>query len=213
MRGRAAASWWNRSSNVISPNGSWKNTADRPTAAIDARDGGGDRHAVPTPHRVDSDASATATTVAVLSCSNSRDDERAEVGQRRLRPVDRRHAIARLPVAQADEVEAGALEHARVIAERELLHPLQDEQLDLGDLREVDERRGVLRRASSWNRHPVDDVLDHHLDGEAVAGGVRAEPDAMAEHVRRQILDVLGIHLVAVAVRAAPTPWRAGPSR
>ena len=63
------------------------------------------------------------------------DDQRAEVGQRRLRPVDVLEAIAGLPVAQADEVEAGAVEHAGVLADRELAHPLEDEQLDLGDLR------------------------------------------------------------------------------
>jgi hypothetical protein len=34
-----------------------------------------------------------------------------------------------------------------VIAEREFLHPLQDEQLDLGNLLQVDERRVALRGA------------------------------------------------------------------
>ena len=32
----------------------------------------------------------------------------------------------------------------RVLADRELPHPLEDEQLDLGDLRQVDERLDLL---------------------------------------------------------------------
>jgi hypothetical protein len=53
-------------------------------------------------------------------------------------------AIARLPVAQADVVEARAVEHAGMLADRELAHPLQDDQLDFGDLRQVDERLDFL---------------------------------------------------------------------
>ena len=122
---------------------SWKNTADMPMVAI-ARAIAAAIGTPSTPQRVDSDASATTIDVAVLGCSNSRTIERAEVGQRRLRPVDRGQAIARLPVAQADEVEAGAVRQAAVIADRELPHPAQDEQLDLGDVGQVDERLVVV---------------------------------------------------------------------
>jgi hypothetical protein len=67
------------------------------------------------------------------------DNHRAEVRQRRLRPVDLRHAIAGLPVAQPDVVEAGSVEHAPVLADGELPHPPHDEELDLGQLGQVDE--------------------------------------------------------------------------
>ena len=61
----------NPSSKVIRPNESWKNDADIPIVAI-AR---ATTAAIGTPfmpQRVDSDASATTMTVAVLGCSNSR---------------------------------------------------------------------------------------------------------------------------------------------
>ena len=91
---------------------------------------------------------------------------------------------------------------------------LQDEQLDLGDLPQVDERLRVdlwrcdagLGLHGSWHRHPIDEVVDDILDGDAVTGGVRSEPDAMAEHVARQRLHVLGIDLGAAVHAAAPTP-------
>ena len=127
-----------------------------------ARDGGGDRHAggaAPRGQRRVGDGHHRRGAV-LLELAH---DHRAEVGQRRLRPVDRRQAVARLPVAQADEVEPGALEHARVIAERELLHAPEDEELDLGDFGQVDEGRRL--DSPSWNGHPVDDVVDDHLDG------------------------------------------------
>ena len=72
------------------------------------------------------------------------DDQRREVGERRLRPVDVLEAIAGLPVAQADEVEAVAVEQAAMLAEGELTHPLEDDQLDLADLRQVDQRGDLL---------------------------------------------------------------------
>jgi hypothetical protein len=71
MRGRAAASCSKRSSNVTSPNMSWKNTADSPTAAT-ARAIAVSIVAPCAPQRVDIEASATATMAALLSCSNSR---------------------------------------------------------------------------------------------------------------------------------------------
>src|SRR4029079_17227180 len=67
-----------------------------------------------------------------------------EIGERRLRPVDLRHAIAGLPVAQPDEVESRSVEQAAVLADRELAHPPHDQQLDLGELRQVDERLDIL---------------------------------------------------------------------
>src|SRR4029077_12664645 len=65
-------------------------------------------------------------------------DHRAEVVEGRLRPVDRRHTVTRLPIAQTDKIETGAFEDAGVIAERVLLHSLQNVQLDLGDFVEAD---------------------------------------------------------------------------
>ena len=53
------------------PNWSWKKTADKPTAATE-RAMAAAMGTPAAPHRVESDASATASTVAVLSCSNSR---------------------------------------------------------------------------------------------------------------------------------------------
>ena len=72
------------------------------------------------------------------------DDQRAEIRERRLRPVDRRQPVARLPVAQADKVEPRSVEQTAMLADRELAHPAQDEQLDLGQLRQIDERFDVL---------------------------------------------------------------------
>src|SRR4029434_6034956 len=101
--------------------------------------------------------------------------------------------LAGLAVADADEVEPRALEHARMVAEREFLHPFQDEELDLSDLLEIDlfhlgswalGRWELIRvQTMSWHGHVGDDVVDHHLDGHAVAGGMRPEPHAMAEDV------------------------------
>src|SRR5258708_30271548 len=71
MGGGGGESSRKASSNVMSPNWSWKNTADSPTAATD-RAMAAAIGTPATPHRVESDASATASTVAVLSCSNSR---------------------------------------------------------------------------------------------------------------------------------------------
>ena len=67
------------------------------------------------------------------------DDERAEAGECGLRPVDRLEAVARLPVAQPDEIEPRAVEEARVLADRELAHPFHDAELDLRHVRQGDE--------------------------------------------------------------------------
>ena len=134
---------------------SWKNTADSPTAATAraiAAAIGAPCHAAARGHRRVGHRHDGGVAVLLELAG----DQRAEVVERRLRPVDRRQAVARLPVAQADEVEPGPLEDAGVIAERELLHPPQDEQLDLGDLAQVDE---VDARASA--RGPPPHVADH----------------------------------------------------
>ena len=55
-------------SNVIRPNRSWKNTADMPIVPI-VRAMAAAIGTPSMPQRVESDASATATTVAVLRCS------------------------------------------------------------------------------------------------------------------------------------------------
>jgi len=44
--------------------------------------------------------------------------------------------IAGQPFAQPDEVKTRSVEPIAVLAHRELAHPLQDEQLDLGQLRQ-----------------------------------------------------------------------------
>src|SRR6266702_3794690 len=49
-----------------------------------------------------------------------------------------------LPVAQADEVEAGSVKEAPVLADGELAHAAHDQELDLGELRKVHERLDVL---------------------------------------------------------------------
>ena len=107
------------------------------------RDGGRNRHAVDPAARRQRPIGHHdhAGGARLLELAN---DERAEVGERRLRPVDRLEAIAGLPFAQADEVEPRAVKAAGVLADRELAHPLQDEQLDLGDIRQADERLAVV---------------------------------------------------------------------
>ncbi len=97
-----------------------------------------------TPQRVEGETSAMAIDRGGARLFELADDERREVGERRLRPVDRREAIAGLPVAQPDEVEAGAVRAAAMIADRHLAHALEDDELDLGDVRQVDERRDLL---------------------------------------------------------------------
>ena len=141
------------------------------------------------------------------------DDERRKVCQRGLRPVDLRRAVARLPVAKAKKVEARSVLAAAVIADRHVTHPLEDDELDFGDLGEIDEAARPLPEPLSWNRHPVDDVLNHGLRRQPVAGRVGTEPQTVAEHVGREVLNVFRVHFRAVPLRAAPTPWRGGPSR
>src|SRR5215468_10662415 len=70
-------------------------------------------------------------------------------------------------------------------------------------------RLGVL---GSWYSDPVDDVIDHFVGGEAVAGGVRAEPDPVAEDVRRQILDILRVDLGALPDEQRPDLGQATPA-
>ena len=80
----------------------------------------------------------------MLGCSNSRTIERLKlVSDDCAQSIDEKRSPG-LPVAQADEVEPDAVRAAAVLAERDLAHPLQDEQLDLGDVGEVDERRDLL---------------------------------------------------------------------
>src|SRR5262245_46645988 len=72
--------------------------------------------------------------------------------------------------------------------------------------------RVLTRLPGSWYSHPVDDVVDHFVGGEAVAGGVRAEPDPVAEDVRRQILDVLRVNLGALPDEQRPDLGQAAPA-
>ena len=45
-----------------------------------------------------------------------------------------------------------------------------------------------------------------------MAGRMRAEPDPMAEHVRREVLDVLGVHLGAASNEQRPHLGEAAPA-
>ena len=107
-----------------------------------AGDRRGDRHAVDAAPRRQRAIGDRRRRVAVLGCSNSRTIERGEVGQRRLRPVDRREPVAR-PASRAGPTKSKPVpcEQAAMLADRHLAHPLEDEQLDLGDVGQVDERR------------------------------------------------------------------------
>jgi hypothetical protein len=67
-------------------------------------------------------------------------NDRTEVGQRRLRPVDRCQLVARLPWVQTSRRGAGTPEHAAVVAQRKFPHPLQDEELEADDHRRVGDR-------------------------------------------------------------------------
>src|SRR5262245_64994527 len=58
--------------------------------------------------------------------------------------------------------------------------------------------------SSSWNRCSFHDVLHDRLGRQAVARCVRAEPDAVAEHVLRKLLNVFGVDLVAVMDEQRP---------
>ncbi len=96
------------------------------------------------PQRVDSDPSATTMTLAVLGCSKSR-----TTSGLKLVSVDCGQSIAdsRSPACQSrrpTKSKPGAVKQAAVLADRELAHPPQDEQLDLGQLRQIDERLDVL---------------------------------------------------------------------
>ena len=94
-----------------------------------------------TPQRVDSDMSAIATTVAVLGCSNSRttsgeklvsDDCAQSIDEKRSPACQSRRPMKSKP---------DPCERLRWSPMRHLAHPLQDHQLDLGDVGQVDQRR------------------------------------------------------------------------
>ena len=79
-------------------------------------------------------------TLDVLGCSNSR-----TISGLKLVSDDCGQSIdsKRSPACQSrspTKSKPDAVEQARVLADRELAHPLQDEQLDLGDVGQVDER-------------------------------------------------------------------------
>ena len=48
-----------------------------------------------------------------------------------------------MPVAKTHQVEAMSVKHTPVLADGELAHPFQDEQLDFGQLCQVHERFDV----------------------------------------------------------------------
>ena len=109
------------------------------------------------PQRVDSDRSATITTLDVLGCSNSRTISGLKlVSDDCGQSMDSKRSPA-CHSRKPDEVEAGPVKAAGVLADRELAHPLQDEQLDLGDVGQADERLDIRGRSSSG--HAADRVL------------------------------------------------------
>ena len=168
------------------------------------------------PQRVDSEPSATATTVGGARLLELADDQRAEVGERRLRPVDRATTVAR-PASRAGRrsrspVPWNRLRCSPIVNSR---IRLQDEQLDLGDLGQVDERR--RRRRCSRRSHGI---------------GTRSTTSSITASVVRPWLAACGpsqmrwprtygarswmssgIDLGRAAARAAPRPWPGGPSR
>ena len=106
------------------------------------------------PHRVDREWSATAMTVAVLGCSNSRMMMGAKfVSEDCAQSIDAKRSPG-LPVAQADKIEACSMRPAAVIAHRDVGHTPQDEQLDRGDVGQADER-GALWRGNLPGGHGI----------------------------------------------------------
>src|SRR6266540_6358646 len=69
-------------------------------------------------------------------------------------------------------------------------------------------RAFVIAFVSCFSRSRDCDAFDHVVDddvrGEAVAGRVRAEPDAVAQDVRREILNVLRVHLRSLPDQQRP---------
>ena len=107
-----------------------------------------------TPHSVERDASATATSAAVLGCSYSRTIIGLKLFRGRLWPVDGREAVARLPVTQAHVVKAGAVGLAVVVATCHFAHAAQDTKFDFGNVRQAHERsRRILGPGACRLRH------------------------------------------------------------
>src|SRR6516162_4196625 len=52
-----------------------------------------------------------------------------------------------------------------------------------------------LRSLRSRYWHPIDDFVDDHLHGHTMAGGMRPEPNAVAENVLCKVLHVLRVNL------------------
>ena len=111
---------------------------------------------LPTPHRVDPENIGGDHDRGVALLVELPRDERAEIGQGRLWPVDRRHPVARLPVALPGQVVTGAMKQTRVGADRELPHASHDDQLDVPDLRPRDER--IYGVPSRWVAHGIGTV-------------------------------------------------------
>src|SRR5688572_22592199 len=65
-------------------------------------------------------------------------------------------------------------------------------------------RQAIRVEGWSWNGSLFDDVFHHGIGGQSVAGRVGTQPEPMAEHVLRKILDVLRIDLVPAAHEQRP---------
>src|SRR6476620_371463 len=88
----------------------------------------------------------------------------------------------------SDRLISGSTSCSRVLN----VVPLEDERTAPSDYATgAAGRTGV--EGSSRDRRSVDDVLDHRIGGQAVTGGVRSQPQAMAEHVLREVLNVFRI--------------------
>src|SRR3954468_8798292 len=229
MRGRMAASCSNCWSKVMMPNMSWKNTADMPMVpivrAIAAAIG------MPSmPQRVDSDESATATTVAVLRCSKSRTtiglkfvsvdcgqsmfDMRSPGCQSRRPTKSNPEPVKRLrcsPIVNSRmrrmirssiSVSSDRLTNGSTSCSRVLTVTVRSSQCH--DAIASTEYIHLQRRARSWNRDALEHVGEHRIGVEAVARRVGAEPEPMPEHVGGELLDVVRVDFRALADEERP---------
>ena len=65
---------------------------------------------------------------------------------------------------------------------------------------------------ASWDRDLVDHVADHCFRRQSMSGRMRTQPDAMAEHERRQVLDVFRKHFRAAPLQQRPHLGEAAPA-
>src|SRR5262245_1519771 len=171
-----------------------------------------------TPHRVDSDASTTATIAALLSCSNSRvmsglklvsddcdqsmDDMRSPGSQSRMPTKLNPAPLKTLAWSPSVNSFIRFRMNSSISAISSKLTSASSSPC-LGAWTAAP-RSPIMRDLRSRHRHRIDDVVDDHVYGDAVARRVRTEPDAVRQHVTRQLLDVLGINVGAAVHEQCP---------